>query len=63
MYLVLLLLPLLSFLGCIFFGRWLGETGCKIYGTSCLIFGCLVTYVISYDVLVNESNVCYHLIE
>lgn len=55
MYLLLVLLPLLSFLSCGLFGRYIGVYGVKIIGPSCLLSCMLISFLIFYEVCLSGS--------
>lgn len=58
MYLVLIFLPLISFLMLNFFGRFLGSFGGSLVSLFCMFFCMLICYFVLYEVGLSNS-VCY----
>nr|YP_010118122.1 NADH dehydrogenase subunit 5 [Turritopsis lata]QQW46722.1 NADH dehydrogenase subunit 5 [Turritopsis lata] len=58
MYLCIILLPLLSFLICFFFGRKIGNEGVKIVSSASLFGSLIITLFLWKDVNINQFN-CY----
>ena len=61
MYILILLLPFLSFILCAAFGRKIGYSGVKIISCSLLGFSTLLSYVIFIDCVIEESVTYYYL--
>ena len=61
MYILILLLPFLSFLICAGFGRKVGYSGVKIISCFFLGFSMLLSYLIFIDCVVAESVTYYYL--
>ena len=55
MYFCIIILPLISFLFCIFFGRKLGENGTRIFSCFLLFNGVLISILLFLDIVVKES--------
>lgn len=58
MYLLIILIPLLSFLSASLFGRYIGRTGSTIITTSALFITAILSTIAFYEVAIAESN-CY----
>ncbi len=58
MYLLILFLPLLSFLVAAFFGRYIGRIGSTVITTSCIFLTAVLSTIIFYEVAIAETN-CY----
>jgi len=58
MYLLILFLPLLSFLVAAFFGRYIGRNGSTIITTTCIFITAILSTVAFYEVAIAETN-CY----
>jgi len=58
MYLLILFLPLLSFIVAACFGRYIGRIGSILITTSSIFLTALISTVAFYEVAITESN-CY----
>jgi NADH:ubiquinone oxidoreductase subunit 5 (subunit L)/multisubunit Na+/H+ antiporter MnhA subunit len=58
MYLLLVFLPLLSFISGCFFGRYLGRKLTCIITTSCIFISAFLSTIAFYEVAISEAN-CY----
>ena len=58
MYLLIIALPLISFLVSALFGREIGRKGSAILATSCIFLTAFLSTVAFYEVAIAESN-CY----
>nr|YP_004940452.1 NADH dehydrogenase subunit 5 [Clava multicornis]AER54461.1 NADH dehydrogenase subunit 5 [Clava multicornis] len=56
MYLMVLILPLLSFIFCSLFGRKIGYSGVKITSTSLLFLTFLISFFIWFEIILNHGN-------
>jgi len=56
MYFLILILPFLSFLSCIFFGRFIGINGCCILSTFAIFLTFLLSLFAFYEVVILGSN-------
>ena len=61
MYLMIIILPLLSFIFCGLFGRKLGYSGTKILSSSFLLFSVLISFFIFNEVVINNSVIYIYL--
>ena len=57
MYLLLLIIPFLSFITIILCSRYIGHKGAVITSLSLLLFGLLLSTIIFYEVAVMHNNV------
>jgi NADH-quinone oxidoreductase subunit L len=58
MYLLLIFLPLLSFLTASLFGRYLGRKGSAFITTACIFLTATLSTIAFYEVAIAEAN-CY----
>ncbi len=58
MYLLILFLPLLSFLVAALFGRYIGRNGSTIITTACIFITAILSTIAFYEVAIAETN-CY----
>ena len=58
MYLLIILIPLLSFLSASLFGRFIGRTGSTLITTCSLFITAILSTIAFYEVAIAESN-CY----
>nr|YP_010889993.1 NADH dehydrogenase subunit 5 [Bargmannia elongata]WJJ69980.1 NADH dehydrogenase subunit 5 [Bargmannia elongata] len=57
MYLLVLFLPLLSFLLCFLLGRKIGYNGSKYISNSLLLISCLLSYLIFIEIVVKNMSI------
>jgi NADH:ubiquinone oxidoreductase subunit 5 (subunit L)/multisubunit Na+/H+ antiporter MnhA subunit len=62
MYLLIVFLPLLSFLSASLFGRYIGRTGSAFLTTSLIFLTAFLSTIVFYEVAIAESNCYIHLI-
>jgi NADH-quinone oxidoreductase subunit L len=58
MYLLIIFLPLLSFLIASLFGRYIGRTGSALITTGSIFFTAILSTIAFYEVAIAETN-CY----
>ena len=58
MYLLILFLPLLSFIVAACFGRYIGRKGAAIITVSCIFLTAIISTIAFYEVAIAEAN-CY----
>lgn len=58
MYLLIVLIPLLSFLASSLFGRFIGRTGSAIITTGSIFITAFLSTIAFYEVAIAETN-CY----
>lgn len=58
MYLLILFLPLLSFIIAAFFGKYIGRNGSTIITTTCIFLTAILSTIAFYEVAIAETN-CY----
>jgi NADH-quinone oxidoreductase subunit L len=58
MYLLIVLIPLLSFLTSSLFGRFIGRTGSTLITTSLIFITAILSTIAFYEVAIAETN-CY----
>ena len=58
MYLLIVLIPLLSFLAASLFGRFIGRTGSTLITTGSIFLTAILSTIAFYEVAIAETN-CY----
>jgi len=55
MYLSIIFIPFISFVGCILFGRKLGENGTRIFSCFMLFNGLIISLLLFLDIVKNNN--------